>query len=437
MRKKWKGRIRGLAALMSVLLLTGCQAASGGEGMRTAEVKEDAAQEENVEPLQEHTEITGDGLISQAQMSTIAGKKGTYYFDGETQDGIGYQWAYDGQKIQNPVEQKLKVECVSDGLEKIQKAAGNAPYGLGIVLGDMNMASPATLTLTLNEKWDADRVLYCSYEDGKIYQLAQGEIQDAKNGKDKVSQISFQVTKAADTFYLLGGSSKGGGQNKANTGKNAKKSDSAATDTAKADASQADADGEGDQGTQPDDSQADAQEGEDSGEDETQPDDFGNGTADDQTMENTDQPENTGDEGQDETHTCTISIECSTLVGNSDLDPGKAEFVPADGWILAPSEVTYSPGETVFDVLKRVCAETDIQMESNFTPLYGSYYIEGINQLYEFDGGDRSGWMYSVNGWFPNYGCSSYTVEDGDVIEWKYTCTLGSDVGNNYMGGDS
>ena len=73
-------------------------------------------------------------------------------------------------------------------------------------------------------------------------------------------------------------------------------------------------------------------------------------------------------------------------------------------------------------------------MESKWTPMYNSYYIEGINQLYEFDCGDKSGWMYSVNGWYPNYGCSSYEVKDGDKIEWRYTCDLGSDVGDKYMG---
>jgi hypothetical protein len=37
------------------------------------------------------------------------------------------------------------------------------------------------------------------------------------------------------------------------------------------------------------------------------------------------------------------------------------------------------------------------------------------------------------NGWFPNYGCSKYTVQDGDVINWVYTCNLGKDVGDNSM----
>ena len=37
--------------------------------------------------------------------------------------------------------------------------------------------------------------------------------------------------------------------------------------------------------------------------------------------------------------------------------------------------------------------------------MYNSYYIEGINHLYEFDVGPESGWMYKVDEWFPNYGC--------------------------------
>ena len=41
---------------------------------------------------------------------------------------------------------------------------------------------------------------------------------------------------------------------------------------------------------------------------------------------------------------------------------------------------------------------------------------------------------YSVNGWFPNYGCSRYQVKDGDVVEWRYTCDLGEDLGSG-MGG--
>lgn len=128
---------------------------------------------------------------------------------------------------------------------------------------------------------------------------------------------------------------------------------------------------------------------------------------------------------------CTIQIRCDTILKNmGNLQAGKEQYVPSNGVILATSTVEFTDGETVFDVLKRVCSYTGIQLEYSWTPMYGSYYIEGINHLYEFDCGNESGWMYKVNGWFPNYGCSSYTLKDGDNIVWCYTCNgLGADVG--------
>ena len=130
---------------------------------------------------------------------------------------------------------------------------------------------------------------------------------------------------------------------------------------------------------------------------------------------------------------CTITIRCDTILDNLDnLDAGKEAYVPSNGVILATSSVEFEDGETVFDVLNRVCEYAGIQLEYSWTPLYDSYYIEGLNHLYEFDCGNESGWMYKVNGWFPNYGCSSYTLEDGDNIVWCYTCNgLGADVGGS------
>ncbi len=134
------------------------------------------------------------------------------------------------------------------------------------------------------------------------------------------------------------------------------------------------------------------------------------------------------------TPTCTISISCATVNKNlSKCDPAKRNIVPSDGWILKPRQVTFSKGESVFDVLKRVCKEQGIPLEFTNSPSYGAIYIEGIANLYEFDVGELSGWMYSVNGWFPNYGCSSYELSDGDVIRWQYSCDLGEDIGgSNY-----
>ena len=138
----------------------------------------------------------------------------------------------------------------------------------------------------------------------------------------------------------------------------------------------------------------------------------------------------------DKAYTCTISISCATILNNLDFcDPEKVELVPEDGWILEPITVTFYEGESVFNVLQRVCKQQRIHMEFVNTPIYNSAYIEGIHNLYEFDVGELSGWMYKVNEWFPNYGCSRYQLHDGDVICWVYTCDLGFDVGGGYAVG--
>lgn len=139
----------------------------------------------------------------------------------------------------------------------------------------------------------------------------------------------------------------------------------------------------------------------------------------------------------DNTLKCSFSISCATVLDNMDiLDKSKKEIIPDDGWILKPVTITFNEGESVFDVLKQVCRDNKIQLEFSFTPIYNSSYIEGINNLYEFDCGSLSGWTYEVNDWFPNYGCSRYEVKNGDVIEWHFTCNNGADVGKNYSVGE-
>lgn len=131
------------------------------------------------------------------------------------------------------------------------------------------------------------------------------------------------------------------------------------------------------------------------------------------------------------TYNCTITIRCDTILNNMDsLNPDKAAYVPESGVILQPISVKFTEGESAFDVLKRVCETANISLEYSWQPLYDGYYLEGINHLYEFDCGDESGWMYKVNGWFPNYTISHYKLSDGDHIVLCYTCKgLGTDVG--------
>ena len=147
------------------------------------------------------------------------------------------------------------------------------------------------------------------------------------------------------------------------------------------------------------------------------------------------EPEDT-EVNKSKSYTCTFSIECSTILNNLDmLDPDKLEMVPSGGVILSKTTVTFYEGESVFDVLQRICQQYGIHMEAEWTPIYNSAYVEGIHNLYEFDCGALSGWMYKVNGWYPNYGSSRYQLKDGDVVEWRYTCDLGNDVGGGYAVG--
>lgn len=133
--------------------------------------------------------------------------------------------------------------------------------------------------------------------------------------------------------------------------------------------------------------------------------------------------------------TCTMLIECGTILQNIEmLDPDKLSVLPSDGIILKKTSVSFNDGETVFDILCRETRNRQIHMESSYTHVFNSAYIEGINNLYEFDCGEGSGWVYSVNGVYPNYGCSNYKVQPGDSIEWHYTCNYGKDVGAEVTG---
>ncbi len=121
-------------------------------------------------------------------------------------------------------------------------------------------------------------------------------------------------------------------------------------------------------------------------------------------------------------NSCILTIDCRSILENMDkLDNDKHSLVPADGVIFS-GNVGFNEGESVYDILRRVCSENNIQLEAAYTPAFGSSYIEGINNLYEFDCGSASGWVYKVNGSSPGEGCSSYLPKNGDSIEFCYNC---------------
>ncbi|MGL4990558.1 MAG: DUF4430 domain-containing protein [Sarcina sp.] len=82
---------------------------------------------------------------------------------------------------------------------------------------------------------------------------------------------------------------------------------------------------------------------------------------------------------------------------------------------------------SAFNATKEAFDLNSIEMLSRGSGM--TKYVFSINGLSEFDYGGSSGWMYKVNGSFPNKSCGIFDVNPSDKIEWVYTIDGGKDVG--------
>ena len=411
MKKKGFMRVV-LALLMSMLLIvsTGC-GKSGNGGSSSGKKSGKTA------TLADMNEIPEDGIITKEQFKTVAGDNKKVQFKGTTDDGITYIWTYDCSKIQNPADQNLKIDFSEKDLDDLKKQANNANDALKMTMYGKGLICVPDLEVQLPEAWQSNSAYLVKEQSGKLARMSDVVVttQAKKDTKPKegTTSLKMSVTSLDGDCYIIGGITEQ--QNKGAASAN--KAENGTTNSESEGSDESENSGENSYNEEGSSGSGDVSDGGASS----------SGSSGKQDVAN-------DEEVSGSSHTCTISISCATILNNmSDLKSGKEEFVPSDGWILAASEVEFTEGESVHDVLQRVCKDAGIQMESSFTPAYNSAYVEGINNLYEFDCGQLSGWMYNVNGWFPNYGCSKYTVQDGDVINWVYTCNLGKDVGDNSM----
>ena len=130
---------------------------------------------------------------------------------------------------------------------------------------------------------------------------------------------------------------------------------------------------------------------------------------------------------QPKKQTVNVAINCINAINSGLNKEDGFTHLPSNGVILSNINVEFTDGETVLDILSKITNNKGILME--YRGSGSSAYIEGINNLYEFDGGNKSGWMYSVNGIYPNYGVGAYNVKASDVIKLNYTMDLGKDLG--------
>jgi hypothetical protein len=90
----------------------------------------------------------------------------------------------------------------------------------------------------------------------------------------------------------------------------------------------------------------------------------------------------------------------------------------------------YRKNISVADLSKNICRELGIPVV--FSGIGEFAYLKGINNLFEFDHGPLSGWIYFVNSESQSIGSASYILRDGDHVEWKYTLDLGKDIGADF-----
>ena len=102
--------------------------------------------------------------------------------------------------------------------------------------------------------------------------------------------------------------------------------------------------------------------------------------------------------------TITISVTSAT-VGNP-VSAGPVQF-------------TFERGATVLDAL----AATGLSVNAS-SSAFGGSYVAAIGGLAEDPSKGSWGWKYSVNGVDPQMSSGLYTLEDGDVVEWRYVTDL-------------
>ena len=343
--------------------------------------------------LKEPIVLAEDGIIEKSVFDKIKNENAIATFTGES-GHFKYEWTVFGSDLKDTKDVNLSIT-----LEKTEK-------GIKIKFSETeDFGFPALLSVHLNEKWKADSAT--AFDDGSA-------IYSVSITGSKTSILNISVNKIVAECEVLPDDTKQTESTPSTETTAPDNDDKDRSETNKTDSYLSDV---------KDSDHRVYSDGQNKGKDQYETDPVPEGKP--LPVEPEDQ-----EVDKKKTYTCTFSIECSTILNNlSDLDPDKRELVPSNGVILAPTKVTFYEGESVFDVLQRVCKEKGIHLESSWTPIYNSAYIEGIHNLYEFDCGELSGWMYRVNGWYPNYGCSRYQLVDGEVVEWRYTCDLGNDVG--------
>ncbi len=89
-----------------------------------------------------------------------------------------------------------------------------------------------------------------------------------------------------------------------------------------------------------------------------------------------------------------------------------------NGNIKAFDDIKLEEGKTVFDLLKKVTQENNLEFSFKEYPGLG-VFVESIDGISN-DAKINKWWQYWVNGEYAQAGASIYKFKNSDLIEWKY-----------------
>lgn len=95
-------------------------------------------------------------------------------------------------------------------------------------------------------------------------------------------------------------------------------------------------------------------------------------------------------------------------------------------YVLNKAPISIQTGDSVLSVLIRAGKEQGFPVV--FSGSKKTAYIQGIDNLFEFDLGPESGWIYGVNGVKSMQSSGAYPVSANDEIIWVYVTSLKEDI---------
>ena len=101
-------------------------------------------------------------------------------------------------------------------------------------------------------------------------------------------------------------------------------------------------------------------------------------------------------------------------------------IIGRDGSLILEAWAEYHTDTSAADLTEQICRAKKIPF---VTSGMGSLrYVKGIDNIFEFDDGPESGWVYTVGGEVMGISSGIYTVQPGDAVIWRYTLTAGEEL---------